>query len=324
MTADDRAPNPLLGIALIAASSAGFGIVALIARDLGRHMSAAQIVLSRSLFGLLGVAVLLACRRGELRMQRPWLLSVRGLTGGAGTYLYTVAIIHLGIGAATVLNYCAPCYAMLLGALFLGERPPRLLIAGVLVALLGAAIVILASAGAIEPANLGVGTVSGIAASIAGGASFVTIRSLKQSASPLAILLSFFVFSAVVAVPQTILAWRPVDVAVVLPSVLALGALAFGGQIAMTQGFSHVSATTGSGMTLLTPIFAWVFSMAFGWERIRLWTAAGALTCLIGIAAVMLGSRITQSRAAEPTGSRWRGLRWIPPWIRRPWAPPPK
>ena len=60
--------------------------------------------------------------RKAFTFQRLDLLLYRGLFGGVAVLLYFLAIEHIPVGIATLLNYSSPIFSVAFAALFLGER----------------------------------------------------------------------------------------------------------------------------------------------------------------------------------------------------------
>ena len=56
-----------------------------------------------------------------MRARNKWGLFLRGAYGGAAVLLYFLAIAHLPVGIATLLNYSAPVFTAIYAAAFLGE-----------------------------------------------------------------------------------------------------------------------------------------------------------------------------------------------------------
>jgi drug/metabolite transporter (DMT)-like permease len=93
--------------------------------------------------------LLVAGRRGSLRQltgleRRIWgQLVLTGILGwGLGGSLYALAIQHAGPGRTAIISATAPLFGMLLGALFLNERPTRYTWVGTVLTIVGIALVV--------------------------------------------------------------------------------------------------------------------------------------------------------------------------------------
>jgi drug/metabolite transporter (DMT)-like permease len=93
--------------------------------------------------------LVVAGRRGSLRQltgleRRIWgQLVLTGILGwGLGGSLYALAIQHAGPGRTAIISATAPLFGMLLGVLFLGERPTRYTWAGTVLTIVGIALVV--------------------------------------------------------------------------------------------------------------------------------------------------------------------------------------
>src|SRR4029077_14402161 len=82
-----------------------------------------QVAFIRFLIGI--VACGIARIRVPMRARNKVGLLLRGAYGGAAVLFYFMAIAHLPVGIATLLNYTAPVFTAIYAALFLGEAITR-------------------------------------------------------------------------------------------------------------------------------------------------------------------------------------------------------
>src|SRR5881392_625424 len=113
-------PRPVLPAAvLLFAAAALFAVMAVLARMAAAVLPGPEVAFVRFCIGLVACAI--AATRFRLRTNNRIGLLLRGVFGGAAVLLYFLAIEHLPVGVATLLNYTAPVFTAVYAAIFLGE-----------------------------------------------------------------------------------------------------------------------------------------------------------------------------------------------------------
>jgi drug/metabolite transporter (DMT)-like permease len=266
-------------VLVLALSSVTFALMAMVAKVACARLPGPEVAFVRF---AVGVA---ACAGAALQVRlraRNWTgLALRGVFGGAAVLCYFLAIAHLTVGVATLLNYTSPVFTTLFAALFLRERLGPALVGALAVTTCGVALVIRADA---PPGMLGLGTwqLVGMGASVLSGAAIATIRQVRKTDGSWEIFAAFCVVGAVVCGAVAARAW-------VAPTarewaMLGLvGALAVAAQLGMTWALRYVSAGAAGVLMQLTPVAA----IALGWvalgERAAGLALAGAAVTLVGV-----------------------------------------
>ena len=181
-----------------------FSVMALVAKVAARRLPGPEVAFVRMLVGLLGCAV--ARLRVPMRARNKLGLFLRGAYGGAAVLLYFIAIAHLPVGVATLLNYTAPVFTALYAALFLGEAVTAGTVGALGMTTLGVALVI---AGTAPPGALGLGRwqLAGIASAMLSGAAVATIRQVRKTDGSWEIFTAFCLAGVVIAAPPALAAW---------------------------------------------------------------------------------------------------------------------
>ena len=116
--------------------------------------------------GVLVVLAAVVSGQARLRPRRWGWLLLRGIFGGAAVFLYFSCIEHVGAGMATLLNYTAPVWTMLLGWSLLGGRPRRTAAVALALTLLGVVCVV---SGSLRSVHNGIWAVAGALSAVASG-----------------------------------------------------------------------------------------------------------------------------------------------------------
>src|SRR4051812_8966085 len=152
--------------------------MALLAKAAATRLPGPEVAFVRFLFGLL--ACLAISIRRPLRARNRMGLFWRGVFGGLAVLGYFLAIEHLPVGIATLLNYTAPVFTAIWAALFLHEPLDASSIGALGLAPAG---VILVSAGTSQagipsaPLWLAVGALSAVVS----GAAVAVIREVRKT-----------------------------------------------------------------------------------------------------------------------------------------------
>jgi drug/metabolite transporter (DMT)-like permease len=235
-------------------------------------------------------AVLLLFRRRELRLENPrrdlWFLAVFGVGGLAlMQFTYFKAISITGVSVAILLEYLAPILTLAVGVLFQGQRLKLSAVAGIALALTGAALVVGIFSGHL---TVSVGGLLWGLASAVGFASYSLLGVAGARFRPLTLLFyglfAGALFWLVVLGPRALV--RPFYDPLTACQLLFLCVVATIIPFALfLQALRHISATEASVAAMIEPVLAAVggmllFAEPFSWALV----AGGVLI----IAAVLL------------------------------------
>ena len=272
----------------VAVSAIGFGVMVVLAKGASVRLPGPEVAWLRFAIGL--VSCVIAHRFRPLRPHNLRALFIRGTLGGSAVLTFFLAVEHLPVGVATLLNYTAPLWASLWAAVFLTERAPKLVFAAMAVAFSGVLLVIKGESPALE---LGAGRweLVGVLSGMLSGASVATIRELRRSDGPWEIFLAFNLGGLLVCGPLTLAGWlfpTPVEWLVLL----AIGLLSVAAQLGFTWALRY-STAAGSGVLMqLTPVTALVGGALWFGDRIAPVAWLGAGIALLGVGwGAWLGSR---------------------------------
>jgi len=271
-------------VVALAVSCFFFALMALLVRLLSvRGFGFAELVIWRMGFGAIGCLPFLLAGHARFVPERPAMMLLRGVVGGAAVLLYFFSIQHLEVGLATLFNYLGPLFTTLFAAYFLSERPsPRNLI-GMAVAFGGTALTLQAMP---HPAFLTLGALAGLLSALGQGGAVTLVRRLRVSESAFTIYFWFCVITVCCTLP---LAWghfhlpRSTDLALLL----GVGLASLCAQILFNDALGYVPAATGALVSPLTPVVAFVLGAIVLGEPLT-WRIAVAAN--VAIAGVVLGT----------------------------------
>lgn len=259
--------------------------MALAAKLAAAGLAGSQVAFLRFAFMLVPVLLWPAAARKALKFQRLDILFYRGVFGGVAVLLYFLAIEHVPVGIATLLNYSSPIFSVAFAALFLGEPVDRRLVLPLAAALVGVALV---AGGGRGPGELrfGLWEAAGLASAILSGAAVTAIRAARRTEGSWAIYGSFTVFGLLATAPFGIAGFRaPTPRQWLLLAVV--GACSVVAQLLMTYAYRWVTNLQAGVMSQLTVVLSLLFGAFFLGDRLRPLQLLGSLLTLAGVLGVV-------------------------------------
>lgn len=277
-----------------------FSLMGLCVKLASAHFSAAEIVASRGLIGVLLIAALARQRGVSLRTQVPAMHFWRGTIGVAALCLWFWSIAGLPLATAMTLNQMSAIWMALFllgGAVLMGAgRLDARLLASVLVGFIGVALVL-------QPTferNQWPWALAGLASGVLAAVAYLQVTALGRAGEPELRVVFYFSLAGTLA-GGLMMAMLPGPVTPP-PSdlgswglLLAVGLTASIAQILMTSAYTHgrvlVNASLNySGIAFSALLGWWVFGEQPGWVA----TAGIALIVGAGWAATALRTQQTQ------------------------------
>jgi len=199
------------------------------------------------------------------------LLILRSLCGLAGVLLYFLALGKLSLADASLLNKTSPFFVLVFAVVLLKEQFDRILIPALVVAFLGALLVIKPSFDyELLPA------VGGLLSGMFAGLAYTLVRALKGRESPNRIIFTFSLVSTLATLPFLVAA-PPRPTTLQWLALLGTGVFAAGGQYGLTFAYHHARASRISVFTYLHVLFAVILGFVIWDERLDAASIGGGL-----------------------------------------------
>jgi len=241
----------------------------------------------------LGITSFVAVRMGQNPLAATphvWRLLARSCFGLAGVFLYFLALGHLNLADASLLNKTSPFFVTVFAVLLLKEPLNRAVVPALLIAFVGALLVIKPRFDySALPALAGFG--SGMFA----GMAYTLVRSLKDKESPNRIIFYFSLVSTLATAPFLMVNPPHPDQGQWL-ALVGTGLFAAGGQYGLTFAYHHARASRVSVFTYLHVLFSLVVGFAIWGERPDLASALGGL--------LILGAAVYSQRADQTDSAK--------------------
>ena len=277
-------------LALFALSSLCFGLMAFAAKLATASLGGGQVAFLRFALMLLPFALMPSLVRRAATFERLDLLIYRGFFGGTAVLLYFLAIAHLPVAIATLLNYSSPIFSVLFARAFLGEPMPARKVVPLVVALAGLALVMSERVGPGQWSRSGVWTALGLLSAVLSGAAVTAIRAARRTESSWAVYGSFTLLGLVATAPVGLWEWRP-PTAWEASLILLVGASSIAAQLLMTYAFRWVDNLQAGVFAPLAPLVAAALGAVVLGERLTAVELAGGALALGGVAATVVAER---------------------------------
>jgi len=204
----------------------------------------------------------------------------RALRGGVHTLaviLWFFAMARIPIAEVTAMNYLSPVYVTIGAALFLKEKLPPRRLAAVIVALIGALIILRPGIKAVEPGHI---AMLGTAVMFAAG--YLVAKQLSDELAPAVIVGMLSITVTIGLAPFAWAVWVPPTTAQ-LGWLFLVACFATAGHYTMTLAFAAAPLTVTQPVTFLQLVWAVLLGwLAFG-EAIDGWVVTGGLVIMASV-----------------------------------------
>ena len=252
--------NKSKGILCILFAAFGFSLMSFFVRISG-DIPTMEKAFFRNVVAIIASLILLIRSGEKIRIKKDCMgdIFLRCVFGTSGLIANFYAIDKLNIADANMLNKLSPFFAILISIPILKEKPKKIDILAVLVAFLGAMLIIRPSGSNMQLVPALIGLYGGFGA----GAAYVFVRKLgnKGERTPI-IVLCFSIFSTVVTIPFIAVNYLPLKPMQLLCLVMA-GLSATVGQFGITSAYKYAPAKEISVFDYTQVIFAAILGMLF-------------------------------------------------------------
>jgi len=278
MTPEIRPTRPVLGVFWMVVSGLLFVGVTALVKYLGTDIPAPQAAFIRYALGLVFLLPMIRpILRADLSAKQWGLFAARGLAHSIGVALWFFAMARIPIADVTAMNYLAPIYVTIGAALFLGERLALRRVLAVVVALIGALIIL-------RPGfrEIGSGHFAMLAAAVVFGASYLLAKLLTDQTNAVIVvgMLSFWVTLGLA--PMAAHVWVTPDLHTVLV-LFVVACLATAAHYTMTLAFRSAPLTVTQPVTFLQLVWAVSVGTLFFGEAVDIWVVIGGLVILASV-----------------------------------------
>ena len=252
--------NKSKGILCILFAAFGFSLMSFFVRISG-DIPTMEKAFFRNAVAIIASLILLIRSGEKIRIKKGCMgdIFLRCVFGTSGLIANFYAIDKLNIADANMLNKLSPFFAILISIPILKEKPKKIDILAVIVAFLGAMLIVRPTGSNMQLVPALIGLYGGFGA----GAAYVFVRKLgkKGERTPI-IVLCFSIFSTAVAIPFIAVNYVPLKPMQLICLVMA-GLSATIGQFGITSAYKYAPAKEISVFDYTQVIFAAILGMLF-------------------------------------------------------------
>lgn len=247
---DRTSANPLRGIAMKVLSIVLFITMQSLVKLAGPEVATGEVTFFRSFFALLPIMAWLAFRRelvGSFKTANPMGHFYRGFVGVSSMGLGFYGVVHLPLPEAIAIGYAMPLFAVIAGAVLLGEDVRRYRWGAVMAGFIGVLIILWPRLTLFESGRLGAEEFAGVMAVLFSAAlaavAMVHVRQLVRTEGTPTIVLYFSLSSAIFSLGTLPFGWQWVT-AEQAALLICAGFLGGIGQILLTESYRYAEVST--------------------------------------------------------------------------------
>jgi drug/metabolite transporter (DMT)-like permease len=287
--------NPVKGVIWMLVTGLCFVAVTALVKFLGPRVPPAEAAFLRYLLGLVFLIPMIGTLRNAKLTPRLWgLFAGRGVIHSAGVILWFFAMTQIPIAEVTAMNYLSPIYVTIGAALFLGEKMALRRVGAILMALVGALIILRPGFREISPGHIAM-----LFTAVAFGGSYLLAKFTVDGTNPVVVVAMLSIFVTLGLAPFAIAVW-------VWPSVQELGVLflvacfATAGHYTMSLAFAAAPVTVTQPVTFLQLVWAASLGAVVFGEPVDMWVVAGGALILASVSFITWREAVLKRRAITP------------------------
>ncbi|MEM6636378.1 MAG: DMT family transporter [Pseudomonadota bacterium] len=290
-----RTQSPVAGVVWMLVTGANFVAVTAIVKIVGDELPAAQSAFMRYFLGLVFIIPMLPSMRRELPSKAEIrLFAVRGFVHSIGVMAWFYAMTRITLAEVTALNYLNPVFVTIGAAIFLGERLAIRRILAVVVALMGAMVIVRPGFRELDPGHLSI-----LSTALLFAVSYLIAKHMADRYSPEVVVGWLSVFVTIGLAPFAAAVW-------VTPSWSATGwiflvaVFATAGHYSMSAAFRAAPIAVTQPVTFLQLVWATLLgTLAFG-EPVDVWVVMGGALIIAAVSFITWREYVL-NRRATPT-----------------------
>jgi drug/metabolite transporter (DMT)-like permease len=289
------ADRPIAGILWMVVTGLCFVAVTAIVKLVGNRLPAAEGAFLRYLLGLvLLVPMLRPMLRARLDGRALATFGLRGLVHSFGVILWFYAMARIPIAEVTAMNYLAPVYVTLGAALFLGEKLAARRLIAVVVALLGALVILRPGFREISPGHLAM-----LGTAVFFAASYLIAKRMSGQVSPSVVVGMLSIAVTIGLAPFAYAVWVPPSLAQ-MGWMFLVACFATAGHYTMTLAFQAAPVTVTQPVTFLQLLWAVLLgALVFG-EPVDGWVVLGGAIILGSVTFITWREAVLRRRTIAP------------------------
>lgn len=294
----DAPSRPIAGIFWMAVTGVMFVCVTAVVKYIGDDVPAAQSAFLRYVLGLVFlIPMIRPILAARLSKRQVMLFSARGFAHTIAVILWFYAMARIPIADVTAMNYLSPVYVSVGAALFLGEKLPPRRMAAVVVALIGALIILRPGFREISPGHIAM-----LFTAIGFAAGYLLAKQLAGEVAPAVVVGMLSITVTIFLAPFAYAVWLPVSWENI-GWLFLVACFATAGHYTMTLAFAAAPLTVTQPVTFLQLVWAVLLgAFAFG-EGIDGWVILGGAVIMSAVSFITWREAVARRRITPTTNA---------------------
>jgi len=291
----DRQHNPVAGVFWMLVTGFCFVMVTALVKTVGPGVPPAQSAFLRYALGLIFVIPMIRpMLRAQLSRRALKLFGLRGVVHTAGVILWFYAMTQIPIAEVTAMNYLNPVYVTILAALLLGERLAARRIMAIVVALIGALVILRPGFREISPGHIAM-----LFTAMSFAVGYLVAKIMADETSPAVVVGMLSVTVTIGLAPFAWAVWVPVTLDQ-LAWLFGVAVFATAGHFTMTMAFKAAPLTVTQPVTFLQLVWATLLgALVFG-EPADIWVILGGAMIIAAVSYITLREAMLKRRQVTP------------------------
>lgn len=287
--------RPVAGVVWMLITGVLFVAVTAIVKYVGSDLPAAESAFLRYFLGLVFLIPMIGpIRRAKLTPRALRLFGFRGLVHTFGVTLWFYAMTQISIAEVTAMNYLSPVYVTLGAAFFLGEKLAMRRIMAVVVALIGAIVILRPGFRELSPGHLAM-----LVTAVMFAGSYLTAKVMADEVSPAVVVGMLSITVTIGLAPLAAMVWVTPTFAQ-LGWMFLLACFATAGHYTMTLAFQAAPVTVTQPVTFLQLFWAVLLgALVFG-EGIDGWVIFGGVIILASVSFITWREAVLKRSTTPP------------------------
>ena len=287
--------NPVAGIIWMLVTGACFVGVTALVKYLGTSIPPQQAAFLRYLLGLVFLVPMLpAMRATRISKRMHAMFFARGVVHTLAVMLWFFAMTQIPIAEVTAMNYLSPVYVSLGAALFLGEKLALRRIAAIVVALIGAIIILRPGFREVSPGHIAM-----LVTALAFGGSYLLAKLTVDAANPAVVVAMLSLWVTAGLAPFAIAVWVTPTLTE-LAILFAVACFATAGHYTMSMAFKAAPVTVTQPVTFLQLVWATLLGVLVFAEPVDIWVVAGCGLIMGSVCFITWREAVLKRRAITP------------------------
>ncbi|TKZ21880.1 DMT family transporter [Shimia litoralis] len=287
--------RPVAGVFWMLVTGVNFVAVTALVKYLGPRVPAAEAAFLRYLLGLVFlIPMIRPILRAHLTKRQVGLFGLRGVVHTLGVVMWFYAMTQIPIAEVTAMNYLSPVYVTLGAALFLGETLAARRILAVVVALIGALIILRPGFREVNSGHLAM-----LGTAILFAVGYLVAKVMSEEVSPAVVVGMLSITVTIGLAPIAYSVWvTPTlgDLAILF----AIASFATAGHYSMTLAFAAAPITVTQPVSFLQLVWA----VLLGWivfdESVDAWVITGGLVIISAISFITWREAVLKRKQVTP------------------------